>query len=222
MSTPLNTRMLEPETLLSAYCRGLFPMADSRTGVVRWYSAERRGILPIDRFHIPRRLRKTIRQEPFRISADSAFAKVMLGCAMPRSEDSDTWISDEIIEAYTRLHELGWAHSVEAWREDELVGGIYGVSIHAAFFGESMFCRPDRGGDGASKIALASLVGHLRRRGYRLFDAQFWNPHLDQFGCEEVSRPLYSRRLKEALERTDVTWGDFDPAAAATAALEAG
>lgn len=201
---------LDPQSLLSAYCRGVFPMADSADGPVHWYSATRRGILLIDEFRRSRTTRKILRRHPFRMTADTDFEGVMRGCAEPRGEERETWISGEIIGAYSELHRLGFAHSVEAWREDRLVGGIYGVSIHAAFFGESMFVRPEWGGSNASRVALAYLAGHLRRRGYALFDVQFWNPHLDQFGCVEVSRRSYLRQLSDALSRDEVAWGEFD------------
>lgn len=190
-------------------------MALSRhwTGPFAWFNPEQRGILPLETFHIPRRLQERVRSRRFRITTDRAFAAVMAGCALPRPGEGDTWINQDMMEVYAALHSEGHAHSVEAWLEHagerRLVGGIYGVHIGAAFFAESKFCRPDMGGRDASKVCLAHLVLHLRRRGFRLLDVQYWNQHLEQFGCEEIPRAAYLSRLAEAVE-VPVEWEPFD------------
>jgi leucyl/phenylalanyl-tRNA--protein transferase len=185
---------ITPELLLHAYTIGVFPMARSRRApTIEWYDPQMRGILPIDRLHVPKRLRRTIRQAPYRITFDRAFRAVMTGCADARK---DTWINDKIIDLYTQLHEAGFAHSVEAWRGDELVGGVYGISIGGAFFGESMFSTATD----ASKIALVYLVARLWKQGYALLDTQFINEHLMQFGVQEIPRHAYHARLAAALD----------------------
>lgn len=184
---------ITPEILLHAYTIGVFPMARSRRArTIEWYDPQMRGILPIDRLHVPKRLRRTIRQAPYRITFDRAFRAVMTGCADARP---DTWINDKIIDLYTQLHEAGFAHSVEAWQGDELVGGVYGISIGGAFFGESMFSTATD----ASKIALVYLVARLWKQGYALLDTQFINEHLMQFGVEEIPRGEYHARLAAAI-----------------------
>jgi leucyl/phenylalanyl-tRNA--protein transferase len=186
---------LDPETLLSAYAQGAFPMAD-RDGFIRWYTADPRGIFPLDRFHVPRTLRQVIRQKKFDLRINTAFERTMRGCMLERRAEG-TWINSTLISAYVRLHELGFAHSVETWEEGELVGGLYGVSLGAAFFGESMFHqRPN-----ASKVALVHLVERLRECGYELLDSQATTPHLRQFGCIDVPAGEYLQRLKRALAR---------------------
>jgi leucyl/phenylalanyl-tRNA--protein transferase len=193
---------LSPANLLNAYAHGVFPMADSRDGEVSWYTADPRAILPLDAFHVPRGLRRVLRRRPFDIRMDTAFREVMIGCSEPRLADGDTWINLPIIAAYGQLHDLGYAHSVEAWSYDgQLVGGLYGVSIGGAFFGESMFSRVSD----ASKVCLFHLVEHLRARGYALLDVQFHNPHLQQFGVIEITAAEYLARLREAIA-LDVTW----------------
>jgi leucyl/phenylalanyl-tRNA--protein transferase len=188
---------LDPETLLSAYAQGVFPMAD-RDGVVRFYTADPRGIIPLhppEAFHVPRTLRQIVRQERFEIRVDHDFEATMRACMEAR--EGGTWISDDLIEAYTRLHALGFAHSVEAWQADELVGGLYGVSLGGAFFGESMFHRRTD----ASKVALVHLVERLRDRGYELLDTQATTPHLRRFGCIDIPASKYLRLLERAMER---------------------
>jgi leucyl/phenylalanyl-tRNA--protein transferase len=188
---------LDPETLLSAYAQGVFPMAD-RDGVVRFYTADPRGIIPLhppEAFHVPRTLRQVVRQERFEIRVDHDFEATMRACMEAR--EGGTWISDDLIEAYTRLHALGFAHSVEAWQGDELVGGLYGVSLGGAFFGESMFHRRTD----ASKVALVHLVERLRDRGYELLDTQATTPHLRRFGCIDIPASKYLRLLERAMER---------------------
>lgn len=192
---------ITPELLLHAYSIGVFPMARSRRArTIEWYDPPARGILSIDKLHVPSRLRRTIRKAPYRITFDRAFRAVMTGCADARP---DTWINDKIINLYTQLHEAGFAHSVEAWRGDDLVGGVYGISIGGAFFGESMFSTATD----ASKIALVYLVARLWRQGYKLLDTQFVNEHLTQFGVMEISRDDYHARLAAAIE-LPVTFDD--------------
>jgi leucyl/phenylalanyl-tRNA--protein transferase len=172
-------------------------------GQIRWYSPDPRGILPLDALHIPRRLARVVRAGRFRIEIDRAFVDVMRACAADERdrEDPGTWIDDEIIESYTALHEAGIAHSVEAWIDDRLVGGLYGVALGGAFFGESMFHHETD----ASKVALVALVERLRSRGYRLLDTQWVTPHLEQFGAVEIPRKDYLRRLELSL-RLDCTF----------------
>ncbi len=192
---------ITPDLLLHAYTIGVFPMARSRRAKkLEWYDPQMRGILPIDKLHVPKRLQRTIRQAPYRITFDCAFRAVMTGCADARP---DTWINDKIIDLYTQLFDAGFAHSVEAWRGDTLVGGVYGISIGGGFFGESMFSTATD----ASKITLVYLVARLWQRGYALLDTQFINEHLMQFGVQEISRAEYHARLAAALEMA-VTFDD--------------
>lgn len=200
--------------LLWAYRAGIFPMADPETGEIGWFDPSPRGVLPLDAFHVPRNLARAVRREPFGIRSDSAFEEVMRACAAPRRDEPESWIDERLIAAYVGLHERGAAHSVEAWLGDTLVGGLYGVHVGAAFFGESMFVRPDLGGSGASKICLVHLVGHLRRRGFALLDTQFTNEHLEQFGCIEIDRAEYHRILADAVGRP-VGWEPFEAPAIA-------
>lgn len=190
---------LTPDLLLRAYMFGAFPMAQSRHDpTLYWLSPERRGILPLDHFHVPRKLARLVRREHFAVRVDSAFAATIAGCAAPGPKRRDTWLNDRLIALYGDLHRLGYAHSVECWREEQLVGGIYGVSLGAAFFGESMFSAETN----ASKVALVHLVARLRAGGYSLFDTQFVTAHLARFGAIEISRAEYQRRLGQALART--------------------
>ncbi len=182
--------------LLSCYARGVFPMADAREDErVFLIDPERRGVIPLDRFHVSRRLARTMRGEPFEIRADTAFRAVVQACAASGPGRIETWINHPIEDLYVRLHDLGFAHSIECWQEGELVGGLYGVSLQAAFFGESMFSRRRD----ASKVALIHLVARLLAGGYQLLDAQFMTEHLTQFGATEISRLDYHRRLALAL-----------------------
>lgn len=186
---------LGPEIVVAAYCQGIFPMADE-AGRIHWYDPDPRGILPLERFHVPKRLARTVRRGPFEVRADTAFRAVMEGCAAPAPRREKTWISPELIGAYVRLHELGLAHSVETWLGGELVGGIYGVSIRGLFAGESMFsARTD-----ASKVALVHLVERLKRGGFALFDIQFVSEHLKRFGAIEIPRSRYKALLAHALQ----------------------
>jgi leucyl/phenylalanyl-tRNA---protein transferase len=187
---------LTPEILLRAYAAGVFPMAESADDPeLFWVDPRRRGILPLDAFHVPRRLRRVLRGGQFEIRVDSAFEAVLRGCAETTEKRPNTWINAEISQLYAGLFAQGAAHSVECWQEGELKGGLYGVSIGAAFFGESMFSRAND----ASKVALVHLVARLRVGRYRLLDTQFLTPHLARFGGIEVSRGRYRRLLAEAL-----------------------
>ena len=187
---------LTPEILLKAYMSGIFPMAESADDPeLFWVDPEHRGILPLDGFHIPRRLRRLVRQDRFAVHVDGDFAATIAGCADATDERPNTWINGEIVRLYTTLHEMGFAHSVECWEADTLLGGLYGVAIGGAFFGESMFSRATD----ASKVALVHLVARLRLGGYRLLDTQFLTPHLAQFGGIEIPRARYHRLLAEAL-----------------------
>jgi leucyl/phenylalanyl-tRNA--protein transferase len=206
---------ISPDLLLSAYTAGLFPMARSADSAsVEWVDPEWRGVIPLDAPHIPSRLARTIRTTALRVVPDAAFERVMRECAAPAPDRPSTWINRSILDAYTRLHALGRAHSIEVWDEGGLVGGLYGVSIGAAFFGESMFSRVRD----ASKIALVHLIARLRRGGYRLLDAQFITPHLRQFGTEEIPRADYLVRLEHALARP-ANFYELGPAGAAVSGL---
>lgn len=190
---------LSPETLLRAYAVGLFPMAERRDDpTLYWMDPEKRGILPLDEFHVPRRLARRVRAGYFEVRRDTAFREVMLACAEPAEGRDETWINDEILELYAALHEMGRAHSVECWREGRLAGGLYGVSLGAAFFGESMFSRETD----ASKVALVHLVAGLKAGGFTLLDIQFVTPHLARFGAVEVHRSGYRQYLADALDRS--------------------
>lgn len=191
--------MIPFDTLLSAYANGWFPMA-MESGEIRWFSPDPRGIIPLETFHIPRRLGRTLRRDPFEIRVDTAFRQVLEYCRTREDSDGD-WISDDILESYCVLHDRGSAHSVEAWRGGELVGGLYGVALGGAFFGESMFHRVTD----ASKSALVALVERLQSRRFSLLDTQWVTPHLRQFGAVEVSRRRYLRMLDAALT-VDVTF----------------
>lgn len=184
------------QELLDCYRRGVFPMADSRDDPSLFLvDPDFRGILPLDAFHIPKRLKRRVCQDPFRVTFDTAFTRVMEACAEPHDGRPNTWINSAIVNLYSALFRDGHAHSVECWDKDRLVGGLYGVSLGGAFFGESMFSRATD----ASKIALVHLVARLIDRGYVLLDAQFHNPHLEQFGLQEITREEFRARLKRAL-----------------------
>ena len=188
--------------MLRAYAIGVFPMAENRHDKrLFWVDPERRGVIPLHGFHAPSRLRRTVRAGRFEIAVNRAFRQTIEACAEARPLRRSTWISDRIVELYTELHERGFAHSVEAWRDGRLVGGLYGISLGAAFFGESMFSREVD----ASKVALVHLVGRLILGRYRLLDTQFVTEHLAQFGAIEIDRSDYKTRLEEALS----TQGDF-------------
>ena len=191
---------ITPDILLRAYAMGIFPMSDGRDDPeIQWIDPRRRGVMPLDGFHISRSLAKCLRTGQFRISTDTAFDAVVTAC----SDRGETWISHRIQRLYLQLHHLGFAHSVEVWEGDNLVGGVYGVTQGAAFFGESMFSRRTD----ASKVALAYAVHRLRAGGFRLFDTQFLTPHLASLGAREIPRAEYQRQLAVALGETAA----FDP-----------
>ncbi|MEY2440400.1 MAG: leucyl/phenylalanyl-tRNA---protein transferase [Verrucomicrobiota bacterium] len=183
--------MIDPELLIQGYRLGLFPMAMD-DGTIQWFSPDPRAILPLDKFHIPHALRRVARKQVFEIKINCRFSEVIRACA----KREETWINREIIETYEQLHNLGQAHSVEAWSEGKLSGGLYGVAIGGAFFGESMFHRKTD----ASKMALLGLVEHLRARKFTLLDTQWSTPHLTQFGVIEIPRPHYLELLRGAVE----------------------
>jgi leucyl/phenylalanyl-tRNA--protein transferase len=198
------------DTLRLAYMHGAFPMHDSDDDVIGWYTPNPRGVIPLDGFHIPKNLARAVRRNDLEIRADTAFVDVMLACAEQTPDRDGRWINNCLLAAYADLFASGTAHSIEAWRGETLVGGLYGVHLGAVFFGESMFSRPGAGGTNASKICLVHLVRWMRERGFVLLDTQFWNPHLDQFGCIEIPRRKYLDQLQRALA-LDVTWGSFTP-----------
>ena len=187
---------ITPQLLLKAYSCGLFPMADSAEDPdIYWVEPEFRGIIPLDHFHVSRRLMRTVRQGRFDIRVDTAFSAVVDGCAEPAPGRAKTWINRTIRDLYLNLHRLGHAHSVEAWCENRLEGGLYGVALRGAFFGESMFSRTKD----ASKVCLVHLVDRLKRQGYVLLDTQFTTDHLKRFGAVDIPREQYNRLLDEAL-----------------------
>ncbi len=187
---------ITPQLLLKAYSCGLFPMADSAEDLdVYWVEPEQRGIIPLDDFHVPKSLSKTVRRKRFDIRVNTAFCAVLDGCAEPAPGRTKTWINRTIRELYTQLHHLGHAHSVEAWRNNRLVGGLYGVALRGAFFGESMFSRETD----SSKVCLVHLVKRLRDHGFILLDTQFTTDHLVRFGAVEIPRETYNTLLDEAL-----------------------
>jgi leucyl/phenylalanyl-tRNA---protein transferase len=189
--------MIPPEVLLQAYSQGCFPMADE-FGEISWYSADPRPVLPLDAFHIPRRLARTIRTAGFTHTRDRCFRQVMAACSENREM---SWISTEMVESYSRLHELGFAHSVETWQEGELVGGLYGVHLGSAFFGESIF---NRVGD-AGKAALVHVAAHLRERGFQMLEIQMVTPLTAQFKPRMVGKREYTRLLASAIG-TECEW----------------
>ena len=192
MSQPLTA-----DQLLRAYALGVFPMARQHDDPrLYWVDPEKRGILPLDQFHLPRSLKKTLRRQTFDLRLDTAFEQVMTLCAESTARRPETWINGEIFRLFTELHHAGLAHSIESWQGDRLVGGLYGLSMGSAFFGESMFSRATD----ASKAALTYLVGVLKKGGYTLLDTQFVTDHLAQFGTIEVPRRDYLRHLARALE----------------------
>jgi leucyl/phenylalanyl-tRNA--protein transferase len=194
----MHAPLLTPEVLLRAYAQGLFPMADRRDDpTLYWVSPEQRGVIPLDEFHVPRRLARTIRSGHFQVTADCAFRDVMEACAAPALDRPQTWINDEILHLYTALHAGGHAHSVECWQNGALAGGLYGVRLGAAFFGESMFSRARD----ASKVALVHLVERLRQGGFVLLDTQFLTSHLARFGAREIPRAAYLVLLQQAIAR---------------------
>jgi len=183
-------QLLDPILVINAYAQGIFPMADD-DGKINWYAPDPRAILEHENLHISRSLRATIRRDIYEVRMDTAFEAVMRCCA----DREETWINEAFIRTYTRLHSAGLAHSVEAWRDSVLVGGLYGVSLRGAFMGESMFSKAKD----ASKVCLVALVEHLKARGYVLHDTQFLTPHLATLGVTEIPRRAYEQRLRKAL-----------------------
>jgi leucyl/phenylalanyl-tRNA--protein transferase len=188
--------LLTSEIVLRAYAQGVFPMAERRDDPeLFWVSPEWRGIIPLDAFHVPKRLARTVRSDRFTVTSDTCFTEVMRQCAAPAPGREQSWINDEILRLYAGLHEGGHAHSLETWRDGKLVGGLYGVSLGAAFFGESMFSRETD----SSKVALVHLVARLRVGGFTLLDTQFITDHLARFGTVEIARKDYLARLRRAI-----------------------
>ena len=193
--------MIPVDALLNAYASGWFPMAVA-PGDIRWYSPDPRGVIPLDTFHVPSRLARTLRKQAFEIRVNTRFRDVIESCA-ERQDEEGNWIDADIIESYCALHEKGFAHSVEVWQAARLVGGLYGVALGGAFFGESMFHRVTD----ASKAALVALVERLRARGFVLLDTQWVTDHLQQFGAIEITRRRYLRQVDQALA-VDATFAD--------------
>ncbi len=215
-SVPVRTPAITPEIMLRAYAAGIFPMAESADDPgLFWVEPEIRGIIPLDRFHLSARLARTVRADRFEIRVDSAFDAVIAACAEAKPDRAETWINARIREIFGALFALGHVHTVECWREGRLVGGLYGLSLGGAFFGESMFHRETD----ASKVALVHLVARLKRGGYRLLDTQFQTGHLAQFGTIEIPRDDYRHLLDEALRHR----GDWNawPASAPVSGREA-
>ncbi len=196
--------MIPPDLLLHAYRSGVFPMA-MENGEIAWFSPDPRAIIPLDEFHVPHGLRRRLKRREFEIRIDQSFEEVMRACA----ERDETWINEEIVESYVELHHRGAAHSVEAWQNGELAGGLYGVAQGGAFFGESMFHRVTD----ASKIALHALVERLRARGFTLLDTQWITPHLRTLGAFEIPRSVYRQLLAESLKLACDFAGRGEPAA---------
>ncbi len=182
---------LTPEVLLNAYCSGIFPMADDRDGPIHWYAPDPRAIIPLDSFRVSRNLRRSVEKRIFDVRFDSSFEAVIRACA----DRDETWISEEIIQLYVDVHEMGYAHSVECWIDNSLVGGLYGVSVGGAFFGESMYHTVSD----ASKVALVHLVSAMKGLGLVLLDTQFTTDHLKQFGVIEIARDEYETLLADAI-----------------------
>ena len=195
------TYAFAPETLIKAYALGVFPMADSHdSDDIRFYDPEVRALIPLDDsvgngMHIPRRLLRTVRKQAYKVTIDHDFPAVIKGCAELADDRTDTWINKDIQALYIALHKMGFAHSIEVWNDNRLVGGLYGVALRAAFFGESMFSRATD----ASKIALVHLMARLKTGGFHILDAQFTNPHLVQFGITEISRDAFQEKLAKAM-----------------------
>lgn len=222
-SIPVRAPEITPEIMLRAYAAGIFPMAETADDPnLFWVEPELRGVIPLDRFHLPARLARTVRADRFEVRVDSDFEAVIAACAEARPDRPETWINGRIREIFGALFRLGHVHTVECWQDDRLVGGLYGLSLGGAFFGESMFHRTSD----ASKVALVHLVARLRQGGYSLLDAQFQTAHLAQFGTQEVPRAAY----QGLLERAIVVPGDWEiwppelsiSGAQALAALQAG
>ena len=200
-------RRFDCATLLEAYASGYFPMGDE-DGAIQWITSDPRFVLPIGSLHVPKSLARLARKQPFELRVDTAFRRVMEFCAQDRGDENLCWITPRMIDVYCELHREGFAHSVEAWRGGVLVGGLYGVSIGAVFFGESMFSRVEVGGANASKLCLLELDRRLVAGGYQLLDSQEENPHMAQFGGETLDFEAYRARLEAAIERSvSPCWG---------------
>jgi leucyl/phenylalanyl-tRNA--protein transferase len=192
-----NNNSLSTDQLIYAYASGVFPMADAETGDINWYRPDPRAIIPIETYQPGRSLKPILNKGIFEIRVDQQFRRVMEFCAEPRADEPETWISTEIIDVYTALHQMGLAHSVEAYLEGELVGGLYGVHLGAAFFGESMFTRASN----ASKVCFHHLISILRKNQFELLDSQFMNDNVQRYGAIEISRSVYEKRLAKAINR---------------------
>lgn len=191
------TDHLDPHEVLEGYRKGIFPMGYMDAPVFSWHLPEQRGVLPLDQFHVSRSLALTLKQKRFTVTFDTAFEQVMRACASRGEEDpEETWITERIVAVYSQLQKEGYAHSVEVWVDGELAGGTYGIHLGGAFFAESKFHKVRD----MSKVALASLVEHLKLRNFALLDVQYWTPHLDQFGVTEIDRNTYYWQLREALK----------------------
>jgi len=182
--------LIQPDNMIRLYASGAFPMADEKTGTINWYMPDVRTIIPLDNFNIPRSAKKTIEEENFEIKIDTDFEGVLAGCA----DRESTWISEELIYAYRRLKKRGFIHTVETWKDEELVGGLYGVTFRGAFFGESMFSKVSQ----ASKAALVALLKHLKEKDFVLLDVQYMTEHLKMFGATEISFEEYTKLLHNA------------------------
>ncbi len=205
------------DVLLKAYSCGIFPMAESaEDDELFWIEPRHRGIIPLDKFHVPKRLARTIRSEKFKVRIDHDFDGVMNGCAAPRPDRPSTWINERIKDLYRELFEKGHCHTVEVYEDGELVGGLYGVELNAAFFGESMFSYVP----GASKIALVYLVARLKYAEFTLLDTQFVTDHLSRFGAVEITREEFQRRLERTRVRRCRNFGDLDEATPPTGVLQ--
>lgn len=222
--TPAEARLIN--AAVAMYAQGWFPMWDPESRRTEWVQPESRALVPLDaRFAVPRSLRARVRSRRFLITSDDAFERVIDACAQPRPDRPDTWIGSEIRDLFLLLHREGLAHSIEAWlapdptrgqrheswRAPVLVGGLYGLQVGASFAGESMFSRPELGGTDASKVCLVHLAHHLRRLGFDMLDAQLHSEHLAQFGCFEIPRPDFLKRLADAADRP-IAWAPIDPA----------
>ena len=208
MSNLQTPQELTPELLLRAYATGIFPMSESQNDPnVYWVEPEMRGILPLDQFHVPKSLKKVVRKNKYKIHCDRAFEQVLDFCAEPAAGRDVTWINQSIRNNVIKLHEMGFAHSVECWREDKLVGGLYGISLGAAFFGESMFSKETD----ASKVALVHLIARMRLGGFKLLDTQFTTDHLSRFGVIEIPSAQYLDLLDDALQFQGIFVGSYGP-----------
>lgn len=186
---------ISTDDLLYGYCNGIFPMADSSEGEIYWYSPDPRAIIPIDTYKPSKSLKPTINQNVFEIAFNRNFKEVMKNCALPRFEDDETWISQDIIDSYHNLHKLGFAHSVEVYKQEVLVGGLYGVSVGSVFFGESMFHKVPN----ASKVAFHYLMENLKQRNFKLLDTQFINDNVKRFGAIEIPKHQFMKILKDSI-----------------------